>query len=112
MAPSLVLLVGGLKGVQYALFGAVLGWITQRAFGLKAQRGSRRSGYRSYFFQPSWRYSQLPSFSTGKKASAASPPHQWPPPIPSSKPDWSGHVTSTSSSLARSLDGYDATRPA
>jgi hypothetical protein len=36
MAPSLVLLVGGLKGVQYALFGAVLGWITKRAFGLKA----------------------------------------------------------------------------
>ncbi|HVG07232.1 MAG TPA: hypothetical protein VNM67_05965 [Thermoanaerobaculia bacterium] len=35
MAPGLVLLVGGLKGVQYALFGAVLGWITKRAFGLK-----------------------------------------------------------------------------
>jgi hypothetical protein len=36
MAPSLVLLVGGLKGVQYALFGVVLAWITKRAFGLKA----------------------------------------------------------------------------
>jgi hypothetical protein len=36
MAPSLVLLVGGLKGAQYALFGVVLGWITKRAFGLKA----------------------------------------------------------------------------
>jgi hypothetical protein len=36
MAPNLVLLVGGLKGVQYALFGVVLGWITKRAFGLKA----------------------------------------------------------------------------
>ena len=36
MAPNLVLLVGGLKGVQYLLFGVVLGWITKRAFGLKA----------------------------------------------------------------------------
>jgi hypothetical protein len=36
MAPGLVMLVGGLKGAQYALFGVVLGWITQRAFGLKA----------------------------------------------------------------------------
>ena len=36
MAPGLVFLIGGLKGVQYALFGAVLGWITKRAFGLKA----------------------------------------------------------------------------
>ena len=35
MAPNLVFLVGGLKGVQYALFGIVLGWITKRAFGLK-----------------------------------------------------------------------------
>ena len=35
MAPNLVLLVGGLKGAQYALFGIVLGWITKRAFGLK-----------------------------------------------------------------------------
>ena len=35
MAPGLVLLVGGLKGAQYALFGVVLGWITKRAFGLK-----------------------------------------------------------------------------
>lgn len=36
MAPNLVLLVGGLKGVQYALFGIALGWITRRALGLKA----------------------------------------------------------------------------
>lgn len=36
MAPNLVLLVGGLKGLQYALFGVVLAWITKRAFGLKA----------------------------------------------------------------------------
>lgn len=35
MAPQLVFLIGGLKGVQYALFGFVLGWITKRAFGLK-----------------------------------------------------------------------------
>ena len=35
MAPGMVLLVGGLKGVQYALFGAVLGWITKRGLGLK-----------------------------------------------------------------------------
>lgn len=35
MAPNLVFLVGGLKGVQYALFGIVLGWITKRALGLK-----------------------------------------------------------------------------
>jgi len=36
MAPGLVLLVGGLKAAQYALFGAVLGWIGKRALGLKA----------------------------------------------------------------------------
>ena len=36
MAPNLVLLVGGLKGLQYALFGIVLAWISKRAFGLKA----------------------------------------------------------------------------
>lgn len=36
IAPNLVLLVGGLKGAQYALFGVVLGWIMKRAFGLKA----------------------------------------------------------------------------
>ena len=35
MAPNLVLLVGGLKGLQYALFGVVLAWISKRAFGLK-----------------------------------------------------------------------------
>lgn len=35
MAPNLVFLVGGLKGAQYALFGAVLGWITKRGLGLK-----------------------------------------------------------------------------
>lgn len=36
MAPGLVLLVGGLKAAQYALFGIVLGWIGKRALGLKA----------------------------------------------------------------------------
>ena len=36
MAPSLVLIIGGLKGLQYALFGVTLAWITKRAFGLKA----------------------------------------------------------------------------
>lgn len=36
MPPDLVFLIGGLKGAQYALFGIALGWITKRAFGLKA----------------------------------------------------------------------------
>ena len=36
MAPNLVFLIGGLKGVQYALFGVVLAWITKRSLGLKA----------------------------------------------------------------------------
>ena len=40
MAPGLVLLVGGIKTVQYALFGAVLGWIGKRALGLKAHAGA------------------------------------------------------------------------
>lgn len=39
MAPGLVLLVGGLKGTQYALFGAVLAWIGKRAHGLGAHVG-------------------------------------------------------------------------
>lgn len=40
MAPGLVMLVGGLKGAQYALFGAVLAWIGKRAYGLGAHAGA------------------------------------------------------------------------
>ena len=40
MAPGLVMLVGGLKGAEYALFGAVLSWVGKRAFGLGAHAGA------------------------------------------------------------------------
>jgi hypothetical protein len=58
-----------------------------------------------YRFQVSSTYPQLPSDSTGRKASAASPPQKWPAPTPRPKPWGRVQVSSRSASRPTSLEG-------
>ena len=58
-----------------------------------------------YRFQVSSTYPQLPSDSTGRNASAASPPQKWPPPTPSPKPLGRVQVSSRSASRPTSFEG-------